>query len=151
LHIFYKSSGVMMNSCSNLEKQKLYKLNECFLVAVKIRGARRRELQGVGKLRNNKRNPNGGGSGASTSSKSSSWDITSAKEFLVLPVQGSGALLSEPNFPHPRSSRSEEKNSTNQALASLVTPKEPKKFLSQDGEVRGAQLRSEGSARGTKL
>ncbi len=129
-----------MNSCSDSEEQRLYKLNECFLVVDRIWEARRRELQGVGKLRDSKWNPNGGGSGASTSPKSSSWDIASTKEFLVLPMQGSGALLSKPNFPLPRSSRFEEKSLANQASTSLVTIKEPKKFLSQDGEARGAQL-----------
>ncbi len=121
-------------------RAKTLQAERVFLVVDRIWEARRRELQGIGKLRDSKWNPNGGGSGASTSPKSSSWDIASTKEFLVLPMQGSGALLSKPNFPLPRSSRFEEKSLANQASTSLVTIKEPKKFLSQDGEARGAQL-----------
>jgi hypothetical protein len=103
----------MMNSCSNSKEQRLYKLNECFLVADRIREAGRCELQGVGKLRNSKWNPNGGGDITSTSLTSSTWDIASAKKFLALPVQGSGALLLEPNFFHPGNFHSEKKSSAN--------------------------------------
>jgi hypothetical protein len=65
-------------------------------------------------------------------------------------MQRSGELLSEPIFPHPGNARSEERSSANQSSASLVTPKEPKNLLLQDGETRGAQLRSKGNARESK-
>jgi hypothetical protein len=115
----------MMNPCSDPEEQKILKLNECLLAADRIREAGRSERQGFGKLGCSKQNPNGGG--ASTSPKSSSWDIASAKNLFALLVQGSGSIPTESSSPLPRSSRFGEKSLVDQAPATSATPKEPTK------------------------
>jgi len=51
---------VKMKNHSELEDSQISKLNECFLVADRIRKAGRSSRQGFGKFKN-KPNPNGGG------------------------------------------------------------------------------------------
>ncbi len=113
-----------MNLCSDLEGQRIFKLNECFLVANRIREAGRNERQVFGKLECGKPKPNGGGGGASTSPNSSNWVIISAKDRFALTTQGFDPTPNETSFPLPRSSYFGKKSLAVQALTISATPKE---------------------------
>jgi hypothetical protein len=82
-----------MNPCPNPEEQRHLKLNECFSVAHKIREAGHHEQQGIGKLSNNKRIPNGGGGGASSSPKFSNRGNSPAEDVLLCRRKVSTSLL----------------------------------------------------------
>jgi hypothetical protein len=128
----------MTNSCSDSEEQRHFKLNECFLVADRIREAGCREQQGISKLSNSKWIPKGAGGDAPSSLKSSNRDNAPAKECPTLSTQGLNELPHATSFPLFGSALFEERSSAKQTSASLATPKESKDLPTHDGEMRGA-------------
>jgi len=134
----------MMNLSSNSKGQRDTKLNEYRQVADRVRGARCRDRQEIGKRRSSKPIHNNDGDNIFISPTPGIGGNPSTRGLFSLPVQDPDLNSHETSAFLPGSIHLWDKNLTDQASAPSVTPKEQTEYLKGRGEVRRNQSRSDG-------
>jgi len=138
----------MMDFCFNSEGQRDPKLNEYQQVAVRVRGAGRRDREELGKRESGKPILNGHNSDDDEivldSPTPSNGGIPSAKDLHARPVQDPDSKFHKTNASSLGSTHLWDKSSAGQVPAHLVTPKEQTKLSKGRGEARKNQSRSDG-------
>ncbi|CAM6066126.1 unnamed protein product [Sphagnum tenellum] len=138
---------VKMKTHSELEDSQISKLNECFLVADRIRKAGRDSRQGFGKCKN-KPNPNGGGTRTSVPSSSRISLFANGPLALVTPsAQCSPEASLTPSFFLPGSSLGKEERKETRAQKEIsAAPKAPEKCQTPIRLAQATSERSDGGA-----
>jgi hypothetical protein len=138
----------MMDLCFNSEGQRNPKLSEYQQVAIRVRGAGRRDREELGKCESGKPILNGHNGDDDEivfdSPTPSSSGIPSAKDLHARPVQDPDSKFHKTNASPPGSTHLWDKSSTGQVPAHSITPKEQTKLSKGRREARKNQLRSDG-------
>ncbi|CAM6028029.1 unnamed protein product [Sphagnum balticum] len=130
----------MMNLCSDSGEQSESKMNECRLVADRIREVGRCDRQDLGKLENSKRLSNE----AHAHPISSCEGTPSSRNRPVLPEQDPDHYSLEGSIRPPGGAPPGEKNPADRTSAPSVTPEDQTKHPKRRGEARSNQTLSDG-------
>jgi len=140
--------AAMMDLYFNSKGQRNPKLSEYQQVAVRVRGAGRRDREELGKRESGKPILNGHNGNDDEivldSPTPGSGSIPSAKDLHARPVQGPDLKLHKTNASLPGSTHLWDKNSADQVPVHSVTPKVQTKVSKGRGEARKNQSRSDG-------